>query len=107
MKLEFDFETDEQIGVIEDISEYGFTRENHLQTKYGISLIDYEQMFDEQGGRCAICENLPIVKVLEVDHDHATGKVRGLLCGNCNKMLGHAKDSVKNLASAIKYLNQS
>jgi len=62
---------------------------------------------ENQGGRCAICRNpSPGGKRLCVDHDHATGRIRGLLCGACNLVLGYARDSEAVLASAIQYLAQ-
>jgi hypothetical protein len=58
-------------------------------------------MFDEQGGLCAICRE---GKAAHVDHDHATGVVRGLLCFNCNGGLGNFKDQPERLHAAIGYL---
>jgi len=79
---------------------------------YGISLDDYNRMFDNQNGKCLICESKETAKSpatgeprrLAVDHCHETGKVRGLLCSSCNTSLGGFKDSIKYLKSAIKYL---
>lgn len=51
---------------------------------YGITLEQYDEMFRQQGGACAVCGSVPKKNRLSVDHDHATGKVRGLLCMNCN-----------------------
>lgn len=69
-----------------------------LQKKYGITEQIYLQMLDKQGGVCACCGVPPQGgtgkdRMLHVDHDHATGDVRWLLCGNCNHMLGHARES--------------
>ena len=57
--------------------------------RYGITPEDYERMSKEQGGVCKICGNPPQPgkRYLDVDHSHDTGKVRGLLCGACNKRL--------------------
>jgi len=52
----------------------------------------YYKLFAKQGGRCAICRKWPTKKPLCVDHDHKTGKVRGLLCASCNIRLGHWHD---------------
>lgn len=82
-------------------------RERILQKKYGLSFNEYKKIFDKQGGVCAICGNPPDKQLLSVDHDHGTGKIRGLLCNHCNPMLGFAKDSISNLASAIKYLEKN
>lgn len=74
---------------------------------YGITLLDYERMVDEQLGKCAICEedakSCP-KGVLFVDHCHKTGKIRGLLCSLCNFTLGNARDNVEILRSAANYL---
>jgi len=77
-----------------------------LRKDYGITLADYDIMFEQQCGVCAICGK-PQPKQfhrLAVDHDHVTGKVRGLLCQSCNGMLGLAKDNITTLCDAIKYL---
>lgn len=71
---------------------------------YGISVEQYQQMVDAQDNRCAICGGVTH-KALNIDHCHATGKVRGLLCGNCNRALGMFMDSSEYLAKAIKYLS--
>lgn len=62
-------------------------REKYLQKTYRISSADYEYMLTQQGSRCAICRRLPKARRLSVDHDHKTGKVRGLLCYVCNRKL--------------------
>jgi hypothetical protein len=72
--------------------------------KYGITADDFKQMFETQQGKCAICNEEPKTKRgLHVDHDHETGKVRGLLCHGCNVALGSFKD-VTLLNKAIEYL---
>lgn len=63
-------------------------------------------MKNSQGGVCAICE-CPDKKRLSVDHDHQTGKIRGLLCANCNLALGNFKDDPDRLAKAIVYLKRN
>ena len=66
-----------------------YNRDWKLKQRYGITLEDYECMQTAQGGTCAICDSPPEPdKVLVVDHDHATDKVRGLLCRRCNISLG-------------------
>ena len=61
------------------------TRERHLLRKYGITLADYDRLLAEQDGRCAICRSTPNSKRrLSIDHNHATGQIRGLLCNLCN-----------------------
>ena len=66
-------------------------------------------MFEEQEGRCAICNRAPEgsrYECLYVDHDHATKKVRGLLCMECNFGLGKFGDSIDTVSSALAYLMQ-
>lgn len=73
--------------------------------KYGLTAEDYNKIFVGQGGVCAICGRPPDGKSLAIDHDHTIEKVRGLLCSDCNLMLGGANDSTETLARAIKYLS--
>lgn len=81
---------------------YRLTRCSRLQLKYEITQEDYARMYEAQEGRCKICGAKE--DVLHVDHCHETGKVRGLLCRGCNTGIGHLKDSVETLRSAIAYL---
>lgn len=82
--------------------------ERDLQKRYGIETSEYNRMFDEQKGYCACCgqshENFR--NGLHVDHDHATGQVRGLLCTQCNPGIGYFEDSIERLEMAIKYLKK-
>lgn len=84
-----------------------------LKINYGITIEDYNKILKDQNNKCAICINYETagqkgkIYNLAVDHDHNTGKIRGLLCGNCNKTLGNAKDSVIILQSCIDYLNKN
>jgi len=72
---------------------------------YGLSLEEYDKMLLDQGHKCKLCPIMHIKsKSLCVDHNHATGLVRGLLCRSCNSMLGLAKDSPITLANGIAYL---
>ena len=72
--------------------------------KYGLSEKEWIEMLEVQKNLCAICRTKQPGKVLCIDHDHKTGAVRGLLCGNCNVGLGNFKDNTKILKSAISYL---
>lgn len=74
--------------------------------QYGITPEKYDELFEKQKGRCAICDGHQRIfnKSLSIDHCHQTGKVRGLLCSGCNSLLGFAGDSCINLKYAIKYL---
>ncbi len=81
-------------------------RAQKLRHRYGIDMDAYDNLFAAQGGKCAVC-GLPqaeSVKPLEVDHDHATNAVRGLLCQNCNKCLGLFHDNVAVILRAATYL---
>ena len=71
----------------------------------GISLADYDAMRKRQNGACAICKRSG--QALCVDHCHACGKVRGLLCGKCNSVLGFCDDSPAHLLAAAAYLRAS
>jgi hypothetical protein len=81
-------------------------RKNAFETVYGISLEQYEAMVARQGGLCAICKCKPD-KTLCVDHCHATGRVRALLCSSCNSMLGFAQDDPRRLEAGGGYLHAS
>lgn len=81
-------------------------RDYHLRSKYGINSSQYEQMLQDQNNQCKICLCDLSNTRIDVDHDHNTGEVRGLLCHNCNSLLGHAKDNPDILAEAIVYLQQ-
>lgn len=78
-----------------------YERRHNLKSKYGMSLEDYDTMVERQNGLCLLCKER---HKLVVDHDHQTDQVRGLLCANCNLLLGHARDSVPILLAAIEYL---
>lgn len=72
--------------------------------KYGITEEQYDAMYHAQNKQCAICRGDAGPHELAVDHCHATGKIRGLLCLNCNKALGFFKDNIEALDNAVLYL---
>jgi hypothetical protein len=74
-----------------------------VRQKYGLSKEKYEELLVLQGGRCAICDEVP-PKRLRVDHCHRTGKVRGLLCDLCNSGIGKLRDDPERLTRAVEYL---
>lgn len=84
----------------------GNKRKGHLKRTYGLSPERYDEMLVEQDGLCAICGGRDDGRSLAVDHDHATGEVRGLLCGGCNLGLGSFRDSSRYLMAAVAYLNR-
>lgn len=76
-----------------------------LRSKYGLTEREYLALLNSQGGLCAACrEQFPSSKLTHIDHCHRTGKVRGILCGHCNRALGGARDSVAILKSLAAYL---
>ena len=79
-------------------------KNGNLKRTYGISLDDYESLLKSQGNVCKICKTERSGKYLAVDHDHRTGKIRGILCENCNRGLGMFKDGPNLLRAAIQYL---
>lgn len=82
-------------------------RADNLKRMFGMSLDEYEQKAQEQGNVCAICKGTcKSGKRLAVDHDHETGKIRDLLCGNCNGGLGKFQDDPELLIKAAEYLRK-
>jgi hypothetical protein len=95
---------------------YDVQRTAHLMRTYGITNDEYVAMREAQDFRCAICgaseEDVTSVgkhshTKLYVDHDHTTGKVRGLLCQSCNTLLGKANDDISLLSKSIQYLERN
>src|SRR6478752_9570861 len=80
-------------------------RDAYLRRTFGITQGDYEGLLARQGGGCAICGKQPGKISLHVDHDHATGEVRGLLCVGCNNSLGQFHDDPRLLLRAIEYVD--
>jgi hypothetical protein len=80
-------------------------RDAGLRQRYGISLEEYSKILEIQNGVCAICnEKCPTGRNLAVDHCHATGKVRGLLCVRCNQGLGHFMDKEDLINNMLNYV---
>jgi len=82
-------------------------RAARLKEKYGLTPGAWQALFDAQGKRCAICKTDTPDQVnakWDTDHDHSTGKVRGILCSHCNRLLGAARDDASVLLAAITYL---
>jgi hypothetical protein len=82
-----------------------YARARLMRLKYGITLLHYQRLFEDQYGACAMCKRKS-ERSLCVDHCHRTNKVRGLLCNACNALLGFAQEDINILESAIKYLNE-
>lgn len=85
--------------------------DKYLQRTYNMTLADYNVLLEDQDGTCAVCEgaNADSVKNkrLTVDHDHRTGKVRGLLCFTCNTSIGKLGDTYEALQRAADYLKDN
>lgn len=86
-------------------------KNHNLKKTYGITIEDYEKLFNKQKGVCAICGKVEtrictqgMVQSLSVDHDHSTGLIRGLLCDRCNKAIGLLYHDTDLLIKATKYL---
>jgi len=83
----------------------------HMYSRYGITEEDYQIMWANQQGKCAICGRKETQnarqKRLGIDHCHSTGLVRGLLCDKCNNLLSRADDNIDVLQKAIQYLRAS
>lgn len=77
-----------------------------LKHRYDLTLEQYEELFHQQRGVCAICGKSKQY-LLHVDHCHTTNKVRGLLCSPCNVFLGILKDNTEGFDRAIKYLEKA
>jgi len=83
-----------------------YNRKHKLKLNYGISVEQYELLIDVQNGRCAICGDLPGKRRLAVDHNHQTGKIRGLLCHRCNTALGNLRENIDIMNKMIGYINK-
>jgi protein-arginine kinase activator protein McsA len=83
-------------------------RRNNLLKSYGLTFKQYNEMLERQGGGCAICgttSNKNLVSwSLSVDHDHSSGRVRGILCNSCNRAIGLLGDDLDRLKRAVEYL---
>jgi hypothetical protein len=77
-------------------------RKSHLKRKYGLTQEAFDEMLAAQGGGCAICGK---PNPDNVDHDHVTGRVRGILCWNCNVGVGQFEDDIERLITATAYLD--
>ena len=81
------------------------THARRIESTYGLTAEQYDALLAHQGGACAICGGSRRYR-LNVDHDHATGLVRGLSCRRCNKLLRDVRDNVEILRAAARYLSE-
>ena len=86
-----------------------YARNDHLKRRYGSTLDEWNQMFDDQAGCCVICKKhqSELKKRLSVDHNHDTGEIRKLLCSNCNTAIGLFYENTEILLNAIEYLRST
>ena len=85
---------------------YKQNKNRHLKSKYGITLEQYNLMFNKQRGVCAVC-GVPaeaLKRSLAVDHNHRTGKIRGLLCFACNSLIGRIEKNPLLIPTMMKYI---
>lgn len=99
---------DERLAILKQVLQ-GVPKEDRgwyrqIYRQYGLIPAAYQALMLSQNGLCAICENPPESGRLAVDHDHVTGKVRGLLCLGCNAGLGMFRESPKAIQKALSYL---
>ncbi len=82
-----------------------WSRQQQLKVKYEITLEEFDLIFANQNNGCAICKSWSHNgRGWHVDHDHNNGRIRGVLCNNCNVAIGHMRDSIEILTAAINYL---
>jgi hypothetical protein len=82
-------------------------RNTQLKSDFGITSEQYNSVLFKQDNKCAICRKEREGRRLSVDHDHKTGKFRGILCNKCNLGLGYFNDSVDLLKVAINYIRRA
>ena len=83
-----------------------YYKTSHRRKKYNLEPHEYDKLMQDSNNLCMICKSPPGRKSLHIDHDHKTGKVRGLLCQKCNVGLGNFNDNVDLLNKAISYLKK-
>jgi len=82
-----------------------YERKSNLKRKFGLTVEQYDELLRQQNGVCKICFKInPDESRLAVDHNHITGEIRGLLCINCNKGIGHFMDNIALLEEAKRYV---
>ncbi len=80
------------------------SRERYLNKTYGITEAQYNFLLEAHSGKCWICDKPPKVRRLHVEHDHKTGRIRGLACWTCNRGLQQYSDEPARLRAAADYL---
>ena len=88
-------------------SEDGYHRWARIQKEYGLSRMQFYELWESQNRACVICKNIILEeKKCHIDHSHKTGVVRGILCGTCNQGLGLFKENIDLLNSAVSYIKK-
>jgi len=86
-------------------------RSSNYRRVYGVDIAEYERLLEAQDGRCAICGSTDPrasrTRFLQIDHDHVTGKIRGLLCSPCNLGIGKFDEDLARLEAAARYLRDN
>jgi hypothetical protein len=88
---------------------FEYRKSAYLKKVYGITLKEYYELLKEQDNKCAICgrDSFEFKKLLSIDHDHETGKVRGILCNSCNVAIGLFQDDLDIIKNAHTYIKKS
>jgi len=81
-------------------------RRTHLQRTYGITREKWNEIFEKQGKKCAICRTSKFNREPHTDHCHGAGHIRGILCAECNLLIGQARNSPRVLRAAAKYIER-
>ena len=82
-------------------------RKSRIKRAYNITLEQYDQMFEQQNGLCAVCGCPEVGQRLSIDHNHKTGQIRKLLCSKCNLIIGLANEDKNYLLKVAFYLGQT
>jgi hypothetical protein len=85
-----------------------YSYKSNLKTQFGITLEQYNSLWEAQGSKCVICKRSPseVSGRFHVDHDHKTGHIRGIICPQCNHAIGLFRDDISVLKNAIKYMKR-
>ena len=90
------------------ISNLKASKKYQVKVKYGLSIEQVQELYVSQNNQCAICKDVfGDTYKTQIDHCHQTGRVRGLLCINCNWLLGHSRDKPSLLREAANYLENT
>ena len=91
-------------GMVVDRECRSCTADRKLLSRYGLTRHEFNALLESQHGRCAICQELPVGESLNVDHCHASGRVRALLCRGCNTAIGLLGDDPGKIRAAAFYI---